>query len=288
MELLVHPDTKRSIKKLIQSPSHAVLIEGRTGAGKRTLANYLAAETLGLALTQLEKHQYFLALEPINSSISIEEVRSAQRFLKLKTLGQSEIRRIVIIERAELMTIEAQNAFLKVLEEPPADTVILLLTNQKSRLLPTITSRVQILASKKSSKAELEDFFSQKGYSKESIIAAYYAANGQIGLMSSLLSQDESSQQLEYIKLSKELLALNKFNRLLKVDGLAKQKESVAGLIQALIVTCRAALQVTIAKNQLLQAKRWHKSLELSLHSEKQLASNPNTKLLLTNLLLNL
>jgi len=288
MKLLLHSDTKRDVNRLIQQPTHGIIIEGRAGAGKRSLANHIVADLLGLEISKLDNYQYLTAIEPINSTISIEQIRSTQKFLKLKTIGQSKIRRAVIVEQAELMTIEAQNAFLKILEEPPTDTIIILLVSQKNKLLPTITSRAQHLLAKRLAKTELLSFFGEQGYTEDEIITAYYAANGQIGLMTSLLTEDQSNQQLEYIKQAKQLLAMNRFDRLQQVDSVIKQKEIIPGLVQALIITCQAALQATVSKDDLKQARRWQRCLQLSLNTEKQLSANPNSKLLLTNLLLNL
>ncbi|MEI9914152.1 MAG: hypothetical protein WDN66_04200 [Candidatus Saccharibacteria bacterium] len=57
-------------------------------------------------------------------SISIDEVRAINDFLMLKVPVKRTINRIVIIEKAERLTLEAQNALLKNLEEPPLGTVL--------------------------------------------------------------------------------------------------------------------------------------------------------------------
>ncbi len=76
-------------------------------------------------------------------SIGIEDVKQMQKKLFLKPIKSKT--KAVIIEEAHLLTPEAQNALLKVLEEPPAHTIILLNTNSKEALLPTILSRCQII-----------------------------------------------------------------------------------------------------------------------------------------------
>jgi DNA polymerase-3 subunit delta' len=73
------------------------------------------------------------------SSISITQMRMLQKDLQLKPFESGK--RIVIIRDAQTLTEEAANAFLKTLEEPPVDTVIVLMTSQLSSLLPTIVSR---------------------------------------------------------------------------------------------------------------------------------------------------
>jgi len=73
-------------------------------------------------------------------SIGIEEVRTISGFLKIKPLGQ---RKIVVIKEANLLTTEAQNSLLKILEEPPTYAQIFLESNTIENLLPTILSRCQ-------------------------------------------------------------------------------------------------------------------------------------------------
>lgn len=73
-------------------------------------------------------------------SIGIEEVRPISGFLKIKPLGQ---KKIVIIKEANLLTTEAQNSLLKILEEPPVYSQIFLESETIENLLPTILSRCQ-------------------------------------------------------------------------------------------------------------------------------------------------
>ncbi|HWY79242.1 MAG TPA: hypothetical protein VNW29_02700 [Candidatus Sulfotelmatobacter sp.] len=76
-------------------------------------------------------------------SIGIETIKSLQKNIFLKPIGNTS--KIVHIEDAHLLTPEAQNALLKVLEEPPANTYIFLCTETTEALLPTILSRCQII-----------------------------------------------------------------------------------------------------------------------------------------------
>lgn len=80
-------------------------------------------------------------------SIGIEEIRNLQKKIFLKP-AQGNLKTL-IIKSSENLTKEAQNALLKVLEEPPASIVIILTTISKDLLLPTIVSRCKII--------ELED-----------------------------------------------------------------------------------------------------------------------------------
>jgi hypothetical protein len=76
-------------------------------------------------------------------SIGIELIKTMQKKLFLQPLKST--RKLIIIEEAHLLTTEAQNALLKVLEEPPKHTCIMLSTETKESLLPTIISRCHIV-----------------------------------------------------------------------------------------------------------------------------------------------
>jgi DNA polymerase III delta prime subunit len=76
-------------------------------------------------------------------SIGIEDIKYMQKKIFLKPIKSEK--KAIIIDGAELLTIEAQNALLKILEEPPAHTLIVLSTSTKETLLPTIISRCQII-----------------------------------------------------------------------------------------------------------------------------------------------
>lgn len=77
------------------------------------------------------------------NTIGIEEIKLMQKKLFFKPI-KSPIK-AVILEDAQLLTTQAQNALLKVLEEPPENTIIILSSQSKDSLLPTIISRCQII-----------------------------------------------------------------------------------------------------------------------------------------------
>lgn len=78
-----------------------------------------------------------------NFSTKIEQIRDLKQKLELKPF--QGVKKATIIYNAEGLTAEAQNASLKVLEEPPEDTVIILCTSNENLLLPTIISRCEII-----------------------------------------------------------------------------------------------------------------------------------------------
>ncbi|MBQ2697864.1 MAG: hypothetical protein IJF59_04225, partial [Clostridia bacterium] len=81
-----------------------------------------------------------LVVAPEGASLKVEQIRALRETARLAPMGGS--RRVALIESADLMTPQAQNALLKLLEEPPAHLVFLLTAVRAGALLPTILSRV--------------------------------------------------------------------------------------------------------------------------------------------------
>lgn len=157
---------------------HGWLITGPHGVGKATLAWQIARfllanppddggmfaaakpETLDIATDHPVTRRLLALSEPglfllrrswdekarparLKSVISVDEVRKLNNFFGLSAPGGG--RRVVIIDAADEMNVNAANALLKLLEEPPKDAVLLLVCHQPMRLLPTIRSRCREL-----------------------------------------------------------------------------------------------------------------------------------------------
>lgn len=87
-------------------------------------------------------------------AVGIGDIRLLQKRVFLKPLKSEQ--KAVILEAFQGMTIDSQNAFLKLLEEPPNNTIIIVLVNSLDFLLPTILSRCNIITLKKYEKLEKE------------------------------------------------------------------------------------------------------------------------------------
>ncbi len=122
---------------------HALLFTGTESAGTHALALNLARELNGARAESLEalRHPMCRVIRPgsRSRSILIADIRSVEPFLTLR--AEEGATKLVIILEADRMKEEAANAFLKTLEEPPPQTLIVLISAQPSRLLPTILSR---------------------------------------------------------------------------------------------------------------------------------------------------
>jgi DNA polymerase-3 subunit delta' len=286
--LLLNESTQRGYETFKLSPSHGLLIIGAEGSGKLLTAKHLAADILKLEFDKLTSYQYIKITSPINNSITIENVRDIKAFLALKTTGENKLRRVVIISNAELMSNEAQNAILKQLEEPPLDTILLLTTSDSSRIQKTLLSRLSTLRIQRPSLKDTVEFFAEKGFEKNKIEKDYLITNGAVGVLFDLLTSNPDSKTIENLNVAKKILTSKNYDRLRLIDELSKDKESLHGILQSLKQLFRAVLIQSINKKDMNTVRRSLDSLELLLKITDSNNNNPNTKLLITNLMVGL
>lgn len=285
-EPVLHPHTKEHVAQCIASPSHALLLAGTNGVGKTYLARMIVAGVLGIEPARLDDYPYFKLVSPVKGSISIDAVRDLQRFLQLKTLGDRPLRRAVIIEHAEGLTVEAQNAFLKVLEEPPADTIVLLTADNQRTLLTTILSRVQLVPVYAPSEEALRQAFGPLAQDEAALNQAFFLSGGLPGLMTALLSGDETHPLLAGVADAKLILQKQTFERLAMVESMSKQKEEAAYILQALQHVAQTGLEQAAKKGDVARVKQWYRVLKHATEAMDGLSKNANAKLVLTNLML--
>ncbi len=287
-DLLLHPKTRTQLQSLVSRQPHGLLITGPDGSGKQTVAQGMAAQLLGVDVGNLENHAYFLHIDPPDNTISIDEVRSLQQFLKLKVPSTRQgIQRIVLLSHANRMRAEAQNALLKTLEEPPADTCIILTTTSADTLLPTISSRVSELVVLPVGQQAALDYFGQRGKKTADIAKYYILSQGQAGLLYSLLL-DQAHPLKDKVELAKHVLSEPVSKRLLRTDELSKDKQQVALLLNALTRIAHAALVNSAKQQKNSVVQQWHSRQASIIESSYMLTHNPNIKLLLDNLFLDI
>ena len=159
-DIIGHEDIVRHFKSSIElgKVSHAYILNGEKGVGKKTLAS-VVAKSLQCESGEPDpcgKCRSCLQAESGNQpdiiwvshekpgSISVGEIRT-QMVNDVDLKPYSSRYKIYIVPDAQLLTVEAQNAMLKTLEEPPEYAIIMLLTNNMDKFLPTILSRCIVL-----------------------------------------------------------------------------------------------------------------------------------------------
>ena len=119
----------------------------------------------------------------------------------------------------ELMDKKTSNKLLKVLEEPPQKTKIILVSEAQNQLLPTIISRLQINKSNKLTEKETIEYFSTIQVPKEKIISIYKRHNGNLGkIINSIESNDFTEKNLTIFKQWMRFNYQNNINEINLVD----------------------------------------------------------------------
>lgn len=283
--LILHDTTKLAIERFIVHPSHALLIIAPPGSGKTMVALEIAGKLLKTEPSRLANHPYFKVLRSSSGkAISIENIRDAIHFTTLKTTGGS--RRIVVIEDAHRMTLQAQNALLKTIEEPPAGTVIILTAPGLSSLLPTICSRTQQLALLLPQGRELTDYFVRSGHNQAAVSKALLMSGGLPGLMHALLESEAEHPLLPAASAAREILQKSTFERLAVVDNLAKERQFVLDML--FMMGQMAEISLHQGNKTDAQLRSWHKVLAACHRATALILKSAQPKLVLTNFMLSL
>ncbi len=207
--------TKERLSSAILSDTlnHALLICGPEGSGKRTLASDICA-ALNCENKTSEMHSLpcgrcnrcrriyednypdikRLKRESSKATIGVEELRILREDMFLSAT-ESEYK-IYIIEEADKMTPNAQNALLKVLEEPPRAVMIILLCEEADKILTTVKSRAQAITMQRFSPSEIADYLLLCGKiqseGKAKAIEDIMSADGRIGKAIDILTAPDT------------------------------------------------------------------------------------------------
>lgn len=127
---------------------HAYCFAGASSLGKRAVAEKIAADILQVAVSEVRKHPDFFLVErgfdaktgKRKRDITVEQARELRTRLQ-ESAWKATGKQVAIVDGAEYLNEGAGNALLKVLEEPPADAVVFLITQDLESVLPTIRSR---------------------------------------------------------------------------------------------------------------------------------------------------
>lgn len=188
----------------------AWLFVGPKGVGKTTCAyqiiRFLLNDSSSDAIEQIAKkiHPNLLVIDAENSEkkeIHIDDIKNITNFLRLSAAHSKW--RIVLIDGAEKLNRHAANAILKILEEPPAFSLFILITHMAGALLPTIRSRCRYIDFKPLSEDDMMKCLAQinKDFSQEEIAKAINFANGSPGLAIDYIENNLGESYLRLLEL---------------------------------------------------------------------------------------
>ncbi|MDP3792984.1 MAG: AAA family ATPase [bacterium] len=214
--LIGHEKQIKYFKNLIENDvlGHAYLFTGPEMIGKKTFALELVKTMFN---GEVEQNLDFRFIEPKfsekESKIYIEDIRDLKKFLSFKSYSGN--RRLVVLNDAHSLTSEAANAFLKILEEPPMGSVIILVSSTPGLLPKTILSRCEEVKFFPLSSEKVTDFVSQnKKLNKEDKDFLVRIAGGRIGLVKSLIESGDVSKAKSSVDDLRKLLSKGVFERM--------------------------------------------------------------------------
>ncbi|HEV2412306.1 MAG TPA: AAA family ATPase [Candidatus Saccharimonadales bacterium] len=277
---ILHAQTATLLTSLARDLPQAIMLSGPRGVGKRYVTEKWLTRTGGFSKLRLR------IIEPLEAKkgIAIEQIRDLYRASRAK---QDEDQ-VFILDGADTMSLGAQNAFLKLLEEPNSSTHFVLLSHLPQQLLPTIRSRVQEVNIYPLETAQLEDFLRQTypKLSKEAIQQILFVSRGRIGL-ASLLAQDKEllDEYRNQAAVAKEFLLGSKLDRLKIVGNLGNDRERALTILELVVQMARSLLHKAKTSPQTLN---WASKIDLAEEVANRLVANGNIKAQLTYLALSL
>lgn len=185
----------------------------------------------------------------LRKEIVADDIRALNGFFQMSAPDGGY--RVVIVDDADQMNTHAANALLKMLEEPPARAVILLISHQPSGLLPTIRSRCRTLALRGLSPAETARALDQAGVATDGAPGLAALATGSVGGAARLALQGGVQQYREVLELFGTAPHMDRAGMLaLAEKAAARGKEDQRDLIFAMIQLALARLARTGAMGQ--------------------------------------
>ena len=221
-EVVGHETAIRLLRAQLEraGDSRAYLFVGPEGIGKRTLALAFAKAL------QCEPMDVFL-LDPETPQIGIEEIRALGVKVSLTPFGEHG--KVAIVNEADRLTEEATHACLKILEEPPENTVFLLIAQAIHRLPSTVLSRCMVVRCAPQGVERVFKFLQEnEGMTSEEARRLAVCSGGRLGLALRLHRTDELDSKNE--KLDQLLAALKK--RSLEVPLGKVPREEVLGALE--------------------------------------------------------
>jgi len=235
--------------------ANAYIFNGPAGCGKKTTAEIFARAINCRGIgnkpcnlcssckkTLAGANPDLVYVKPTGSSIKIAQIRDLIADISVKPYENDY--RVIIVEDAEKLTAESQDAFLKTLEEPEGNNIFILLTENYNNLLPTIISRCQVFNFLRVSDEDMRFVLNGRGLgTPEEIDFAIAKSNGIIGRAIEILKNKDFTQRpKEYRELLEAVLEGSREEIFRLSEIAAQNKDSGAELLAFLLSFFRDVL----------------------------------------------
>jgi DNA polymerase-3 subunit delta' len=294
--------------------SHCYIFEGPKGMGKYELAMVFAQSLFcenfdsdpcnrcpSCIKVNSGNHPDLHIINNSETTIKREEIDSLVESICIKPYESKK--KVYIIKAADKMTPQASNTFLKTLEEPSGDAVVILLTTNENLLLPTVMSRCQTVKFRNVSKEKIKKYLKENYHTEDTLsdLAAEYSKgilNKAVNIVNG--NDDILKQREEVIKLFDNIV--NSDSELIyELESYFEEnKDSIDTIIEIIMIWIRDCMfaqnnmddlvlnkdfkQLAKAHGQLMESS--NNLIELMQYTSNNIKSNVNYKLSIDNMLL--
>jgi DNA polymerase III delta prime subunit len=268
-ELVINSKTLSQIKTAENYTSHAYIFVGKEGLGKTLSARLFAEKIIGSHSSVGDRQRWIMLVDPIDGKkISIEQMRKVRKYCNNST-PENIANKVVIIDRAENMGVDAYNCLLTLLEEPPPKTVIILVSHNKYSIPKTVLSRLQTINFYPPNMNQLSELINESGLSSELV---EFSAK----LPAKIVAFTNRKEEIErLIKNANDFLGGGTKDRLMLISTISDKIEA-----KEFMDFIGASLQSRVAD------KDWIRKSEGLILAQSHLYNNGNTKLVMENLAL--
>ena len=280
------------IKNLLQESvnnnkvSHSYLFVGKSGIGKKMIAKEFAKAILCLGDNKYcdncksclefdgQNNPDFFIVEPDGNAIKIDQIRNMQKGVQEKPIISRS--KVYIIDNADFMTKEAQNALLKTLEEPPEFVTIILIGENENEFLTTIKSRCMIIHFNSISDSDMEKYL-QENYNMNVTSNMLDVFQGSIGKAIELKDKQEEyliiEQAIENIE-KEDLIDLIK-----KLDILYTSKDEIFDMLDYINI-------ILLKKSK--ENVKYTDCIKIVENTKRRIDQNANYDMSIDNMLFNI
>lgn len=245
--------------------AHAYLFSGEDGVGKKLTAVAVAAAVNcaergpgggcgacpSCRKTASFGHPDIHVVAADGQEIKIDQIRQVQAGLALKPF--EGMKKVLIVDGADALNDAAANAFLKTLEEPPGDTLIILVTSLPQSMLPTIRSRCQEIRFLPLSRRALSQVLvERRGLSEEDAWFVAALAKGSLGRAIEMNIEEERAAREDVRRLWLDLRAMSPAEVLAQAEPLSKDRRRLERLLDVTVEGIRDTLVLSATGDESL------------------------------------
>lgn len=243
--------TKRLLDAYCERPFTSLILLGRKSQGAEQCIAYVKERLL----SGDNRNNVIRILPEEGKSLTVDQIRELKNSLTTKSLSSNQnITRIAYVADFHTASFEAQNALLKLLEEPAESTAIVLHSNDRNSILPTILSRCHVVPMLPLSNKQIAEMIGEQGINEQDLKRIQLISNGDYDTVVQLAeTKNFNSQSLD---LAKKFLSMPPFERL-QMQKEFETASSLKELLEQLLLLANAGLHH--AKSD--QLNRWKRIL---------------------------